>query len=297
MSRRDLSTLDRDIGQMIGRPVQEAMAHGITNDMIFGGLVTGQSSMQGLCVAQATQNCLVSTRRVTPDGRVFRYSYSGSALNTFIANCFYNSIGTGAGDVGIDWSALAASASVGDTSVTMTNQGGHTIAANELYGGMLVLNPTSGTNNDQIQIRRITGNTAAGLTDSCVITFAEPLVRALTVAVSYGYCMPSPYNNIQACSGLHETGKVSFCGYAAGEVDAASKYHWEQTWGIISASLYGSAVGKTQYMREVVFRYDGNLIHRGASGVTGLEAQTAGFIVDQNEADNGATMIMLQIDH
>lgn len=297
MTRQNLATLDRDIGQMIGRPLQEAMAHGVENDMIYGGLLAGQSAVQGLCVAQAVQNCLVATRRVTWDGRVFRYSLSGNECDTFQANVFKNAIGTGAGDVGIDWSALAASAAIGATSIVMTNQGGHTIAANALVNGLLIMNSTGGTENNHIQQRRITANTAATLTGTCTISFAEPLVRALTAAVSYAYCMPSPYSDVRKCRLTHETGKISFCGYSAGEVATAALYHWEQTWGMISCALYGSAVGKTQYMRDVVFRYDGLLIHRGASGATGLEAQRAGFIVDHNDADNGATMIMLMIDH
>jgi len=75
MSRQNLATLDRDIGQMIGRPLQEAMAHGITNDIIYGGLMPGQSSLQGLRSVSTEQNCLFGTRRVTWDGDVFRYAH------------------------------------------------------------------------------------------------------------------------------------------------------------------------------------------------------------------------------
>lgn len=295
MSKRNLATLDTDMFTPIGRLLQQAMAHGIMNDMTYGGLEVGQTSIQGLCVAQTIKNCAIATRRVTPDGRVFRYSLSGARCDTYIANQFHNSIGTGAGDVGIDWSALAASADVGATSIIMTNQGGHTIAENALVGGNLVLNPTVGENNAVIQQRRVTANTAATLLGTCTISFAEPLVRALTANVSYGFVMPSPYSDVRAVQ-LYQTGKTGFCGYAAGEVSAAGKYHWEQTWGILACSLYGNALGVSQYMRDVVFRYDGNLMQRGAAGVTGLEAQHAGFIVDNNGANNGATMIMLQID-
>jgi len=294
--KRNLADIDVDMFTPIGRLLQQGMAHGLTNDLIFGGLVTGQTALQGLCVAQTTKNCEFGTRRVTWDGRVFRYSLAGARCDTYIGNIFFNSIGTGAGDVGIDWSALAATSAIGATSVTMTNQGGHTIAANALVGGLIILNPSSGTNNAVIQQRRITANTAATLNGTCVISFAEPLVRALTVNVAYGYCMPSMYSDIRAAQVIGNAGRMSFIGYAAGECDVAGKYHWEQTWGKISASLYGSAVGKTQYMREVVFRYDGNLIHRGATGATGLEGQTAGYILDNNTADNGATLIMLKLD-
>jgi len=295
MSKRNLATIDSDMFTPIGRLLQQAMAHGITNDMIYGGLEVGQTALQGLCVAQTTKNCAIATRRVTPDGRVFRYSLAGARCDTYIANIFYNSIGTGAGDVGIDWSALAEDAAIGDTSIVMTNQDGHIVAADALVDGNLVLNPSNGTNNNIIQQRRVTGNTAATLTGTCTISFAEPLVRALVGSTAYGYVMPSPYSDIRA-NQLYQTGKVSVAGYAAGECDVAGKYHWEQTWGAIACSLYGAEVGKTQYYREVVFRYDGNLIPRGGSGAGGLQAQRAGFIMDNNGADNGATMIMLTLD-
>lgn len=296
MGRKNLMTdLDPDIFQPIGRVLYNAANFGRMEDQIFGGIEPGQTALQGRCVAQTIKNCAIATRRVTWDGRVFRYSLAGARCDTYIANIFYNSIGTGAGDVGIDWSALAADAAIGDTSIVMTNQGGHIVAEDALVGGNLVLNPTVGTNNHIIQQRRVTGNTAATLNGTCTISFAEPLVRALTNAVSYGYVMPSPYSDIRA-NQLYQTGKVSVAGYAAGECDVAGKYHWEQTWGALACSLYGAEVGQTQYYREVVFRYDGNLIPRGGSGAGGLQAQRAGFIMDNNGADNGATMIMLTLD-
>ena len=297
MSKRNLATIDTDMFTPVGRILQQAMAHGILNDMVFGGLEVGQTELQGLCVAQTTKNCAIATRRVTPDGRVFRYSLPTAGCDTFQANCFHGAIGTGASNVGIDWSALAATSAIGATSVTMTNGASNsTIAANALVGGLISLNISDGTNNATMQLRRITANTAAVAGAACVISFAEPLVRALTVSVAYGYCMPSPYADVQRIRATNETGKVSVCGYAGGEVDVAGKYHWEQTWGMISCALYGAEVGKTQYYREVVFRYDGLLIPRGGSGAGGLQAQRAGFIMDNNGGDNGATLIMLTLD-
>lgn len=234
----------------------------------------------------------IGDRVVLPDGRVFRYCKSAGQCNTYIANVFYNAIPA----TGIDYSLLAAAAAVGDTKVVLTNQG--TVAQTEdgLRGG----NINFGVDNNLVQQRGIIGNTAGGVSDEITVYLDGPLVTALTTS-DYAYCMPSPFSSVVGAAtayGLDSgtQGKVSFVGYAAVGITAAGVYHWEQTWGLMpGASLYGSAVGKTKYMREVVFRFDGNLIHRGATGVTGLEAQTAGFIVDNNALDNGATMIMLQI--
>lgn len=231
----------------------------------------------------------IGDRVVLPDGRVFRYCKSGDVCDTYKANMFYNAIPA----TGIDFSLLAADAVLGAISVKMTNQGVHAVVEDDLRGGIIeITEQDDGTS----QIRGILGNTAddsVGHNGEVTIYLDAPLVEAVTTSW-YAYCMPSPYSDVRRTDAL-ENGKVSFVGYAAAKVDAANKYHWEQTWGPCMCSQYGSAVGKTAYMREVVFRYDGNLIHRGATGATGLEAQTAGFIVDNNSADNGATVIMLQI--
>jgi hypothetical protein len=104
--------------------------------------------------------------------------------------------------------------------------------------------------------------------------------------------MPSPYSGVQGAQIGTYNGVVGFVGYAAAPVSTSGLYHWEQTAGQISASLYGSEVGKTQYHRDVVFRYDGNLMHRTAGA--GDLYQRAGYIMDNNNAANGATVIMLQ---
>lgn len=231
---------------------------------------------------------------VTPDGRKFRYCLSTGQCDTFIGNIFVNQIGTGASHVGIDWSALAATQVVGDLSVTMTLPSTRAIAKDALRGGLISLNIGSGTNNDTQQMRLITGNTAGVASGTCVIYLDSPLVTALASGTAYGYCMPSPYSAVEGAQLNNYQGRVGFVGYAAAPVSASGLYHWEQTAGQISASLYGSEVGKTQYHRDVVFRYDGNLQHRTAGA--GDIGQRAGYIMDNNQANNGATVIMLQLD-
>lgn len=269
---------------------------GLSNGPIYPGTkVVDRTGILNLDVytSEATQRYIYGTRSLTWDGRVFKYCLSHDACDTYKANAFFNAIPA----TGIDYASIAAPAAAGDTSVILDN--GATVAQtlNGLAGGTIVLTEDD---NATVQIRGITGNTVAALSAECTVYLDAPLNAAITTADWSAYCMPSPYSavtktNINAIEGGAGKGRVGFCGYAAAAVSAADLNHWEQTWGPISASLYGSAVGKTQYMREVVFRYDGNLIHRGASGITGLEAQTAGFIMDNNTADNGATIVMLQI--
>ena len=78
MSKWDLASLDRNTAQMIGRPLQEAMAHGINNNIIHGGLVTGQTAIQSVYAQSATKNCTLGTKlREVDTGREFCYSRAG----------------------------------------------------------------------------------------------------------------------------------------------------------------------------------------------------------------------------
>ena len=232
----------------------------------------------------------IGDRVCLPDGRVFRYCKSAGPCDTYLANAFYNAIPA----TGIDYSLLAAASAVGSTEVTMTNQGTVAQTLNGLRGGCI----NFGVDNNLVQQRGITGNTAGGVSDEITIYLDAPLVTALTVA-DYAYCMPSPYSSVVQGNDAYDLdsgtqGRISFVGYAAAGVTAANVYHWEQTWGLMpGASLYGAEVGKTQYHRDVYFRYDGNLLHRTAGA--GDLYQRAGFIVDNNALSNGATMIMLQV--
>lgn len=290
-----------DIGQMAGRRIMEAFRYGMDNDTVYGGMLAGRVEQQTEEIS-TVQNYLIGSLKVTkpPNVRKYRYCLSTGVCDPYVANQFTGEIGTGASHVGIDWSALAQTSEVGDTTVVATAPASRGIAEDELVGGLIVLNISDGTNNSTIQMRAITANTAAAAAAECTITLDRPLIRRLVGSTAYQYCMPSPYSAVFGAQypggGAAVSGKRSFVGYAAAEVNAAGIYHWEQTAGLISVSLYGAGVGKTQYMREVVFRYDGNLQHRGSTGAPGLEGQHAGYIVDSNVADNGATMIMLQLE-
>lgn len=263
----------------------------IASPMDFSG-----SAEYGVYAVETTQRHAFGRRTLTWDGRVFKYSKSHDACDTYKANAFFNAIPA----TGIDYAQynIAQDADAKATSVVVDN--GATVAQtlNGLAGGTIVITEDD---NATVQIRGIIGNSVAALSAECTIYLDAPLIADITDAAWSAYCMPSPYSavtktNITAIEGGAGKGRVGFCGYAAAAVNAASLFHWEQTWGPISASCYGAEVGKTQYYREVVFRYDGNLIPRTGAGIEGNEAQPAGFIMDNNTADNGATIIMLQID-
>ena len=139
MSRRNLATLDRDIAQMPNRLIQEAMAHGITNDMIYGGLVTGQTAVQAILADPvATQNCLIGTRRVALDGKVYRYSSASGNCSTECLAYTVNRLQV------LAWSAIV-SGGITDTEVIVTvgagdgPAGNGIMAADYLAGGQLLV--------------------------------------------------------------------------------------------------------------------------------------------------------------
>jgi len=79
MSKRDLANLDADMFTPIGRLLQQAMAHGINNDIIQGGLVSGQTALQSIYAYSATKNCTLGTTLLRKEtGCGFVYSQAGA---------------------------------------------------------------------------------------------------------------------------------------------------------------------------------------------------------------------------
>ena len=236
----------------------------------------------------------IGDRVVLPDGRKFRYCLSSRKCWTFVANQFTVEIPA----AGIDYSSPAEDVPVGQDWIKMTNQGTVAQTLDGLRGGRLILSPVPGASgNHVVQQRNIVGNTAGGVSDVITVYFDAPTVTLTSAATGKAWAIPSMYSGVGSPQGVGGgaaiTGRRSFVGYAAAPVSTSGLYHWEQTWGEIAASLYGAEVGKTQYHRDVVFRYDGNLEHRTAGA--GDIGQRAGFIMDSNVQDNGATVIYLQI--
>jgi hypothetical protein len=235
----------------------------------------------------------VGDRVVTPDGRVFRYCYSGGACYTGRGAAFYNAIPA----TGIDYAAnIASAAAIGDTSVEITN--GSTVAQTKdgLRGGWILFKTASGSDDSALQQRYIVGNDAMGLAETGTVYLDAPLTGALTTS-SYSFCMPCPYWDIRLPSGA---GTVSIAGVPAAYVSAASKYFWLQTWGLCWIAPQASGPGTISCERQLYFRHDGSVDGYSVAGAGTFASeyctdQVAGFIVDNNTEANGATLMMLQI--
>ncbi|MCK5601950.1 hypothetical protein KAR91_08780 [Candidatus Pacearchaeota archaeon] len=135
MARRDLATLDRNINQALGRPIQEAFRDGIDCDIIHGGLESGQSSLQSIYAEAATQNCRLGSKLLENEtGREFIYSQAGAvplaaAYMTISAPTISNYLDEI--QTGYAWA-------IGDTSGTTLITTGATPAANYFKDGWMV---------------------------------------------------------------------------------------------------------------------------------------------------------------
>jgi len=295
MSRQNLATLDRDIAQMLGRPMQEAMAHGIMNDMIYGGLLSGQTTMQLLHAEAAVQNCLIGTRRVRWDGRVFRYGKPSNIVSVrHFGLKFWGQIADGIA------TTLAANQVVGDSTITIAKVG---IAANDFRGGVVTMFSTP------VQTRGILSNTATS-GGNVTLTLDEPLTAVVTSGATYTEVLQNPYGNLRLTAGPSggDAGNdySSVAGLPCAITTVADYFLWIQTWGWIWANPHGSSLqnaGITGGERRLVFDCEGSItipadVAHGPCGAGGGYQQPAGFIVDRSAAGvSGPPLIMLQIDH
>jgi len=233
----------------------------------------------------------IGDRVVDGDGRVFRYCYSGGACWTGRGAAFYNAIPA----TGIDYANnIASAAAIGDTQVEVTN--GATVAQTEdgLRGGWILFKTASGSDDSALQQRRIVGNDAMDTSATGTIYLDAPLTGALTTG-SYSFCMPNPYGNIINAQTIgNSAGAYSMAGIPVTYVSAASKYFWIQTWGLVWIAPQGD-LGAADNKRQMVFRWDGSVGPHDYSDANEGYQQHAGFVVDNNLAGNGATLMMLQV--
>lgn len=298
MSKRNLATLDRDIFQGTQRILQEAMSHGITNDLVFGGLESGQSSLSAIHAVDATQNCSIGTRRITWDGRVFKYHKAANTLKShWGAKCW--------AEEHVKWASVAATAVVGAATVQVTvaatdgiavatgkNNSGN-IAANELYGGYVCFYETG---SDLVRENHlIVANTAVSGGGAMTITLDRALGVEMTTS-SYVEIMGNPYWNVYGPGNDGYTSVVDI----PTRVLTVGQFGWGQTWGPICISPGGTGqgangVGSTGEEREVVFGGNGCIFERNVSDNPD-QRQRAGFIINMSTtAAGGPPFIMLQL--
>lgn len=295
MTRRNLATLDTDIGQMIGRPLQQAMAHGIENDMIYGGLIAGQTSVQNLYVSQTTQNCLVPSRRVTWQGEVYKYCRTPLAVGcTMFGLKFGYELGDGGG---VAYTAPLAKVLAGNNTIRVDAGGAAAVTEDQLKGGYIIIH----THTDYHHMcMRITGNTLADGSGYTTITVEQ--AWPIDIETAYGVeIMPNPYMGMVSRPGPSSDNPVagdhytSVGGMPLVKSTAVNSFHWMKTWGPHWVNPL-TPVGDTQTVdrRTVFFDYEGQLTQVSPAVTTSM-MQIAGFIINSEVTAVGPPLIMLQI--
>lgn len=286
--KRDLSTLDRDIGQDWSRIIQEAFAHGMTNDMVFGGLEVGQTALQGLYEASTVKNCRLGTRRITWDGRVFRYAKASNIIVVrHFGLKFYDRLADGIA------ANLAAESKAGATTITIPAAN---VAANDYADGYVVIHATA-----EKMFRRVLSNTATS--GGNIILTLDGALTSVAASGTYTEVLKNPYGNVALCagpSGGHTgDGFSSVAGVPVCLTTVENSYLWIQTWGPTWINPHGdAATGVSQCERKLVFDAEGSVCvadqvsHGGITGTDGDE-QVAGFIIER--VAGGPPFVMLQI--
>jgi|LSQX01.2.fsa_nt_gb hypothetical protein len=179
--------------------------------------------LQGIMEVSAVQREALGTKRILPDGRVYRYARAtataiapGIHLQPAIATANHINRSAAATPVG---------------SVVVTFDVGATSVAEDMYkDGFLQVNAgTAGTLGTQYRIKTHTIVAAAG--GSITVELADPLITALVASTDKLSLIPNPFNG--ASAGAADAGSAGIAPVAV----PASYYFWSQTGGVAAALL------------------------------------------------------------
>lgn len=292
--RRDLSTLDRNTWSPLGRQLQEAMAHGIENDMIYGGLMANQTAMQGILAAPVVvQNCVIGTRRVTWDGKVYRYSHAGGNCSNEMLSYTDHRLQA------LNWSAVLSGA-LGSTTMVVTvggsdGDGSGNIAANYLAGGEILI-----TNEATF------GSISLGIISNTLVSGGGPMTLVVDTALPF---LLTTSHKVEGMGSMHRQlhavancpADASMIGRPTVKATALLPFHWEQTWGkcwITPNNGFSTVdVGNSAYNSAVVV-WNGTIGAHDDAKSQSVYQQHVGYVVSRTQAGTtqGAPFIMLQLD-
>lgn len=230
----------------------------------------------------------IGDRVVLPDGRVFRYAKSGSAINVDRACEF-------AEDEVQGWTVLDSSESgvVGDKSI-LVNGGTHAeLTKDQLRGGYVIIFKDGG--GGYTQFRGIVGNVASAEDADMRIYLDAPLDVATVGGTTACEVFYNPYADLRDGGTAELT--PSKAGKAAVQVLATLTYFWVQTWGPCwIAPNVQTASFATAYNRAAYFRADGSIEAYVAQGSrdTDHPNQLAGYLI--NEGYSAGPLLNLMIN-
>ena len=265
---------------------------GNSNAVTSEGVVSG-GSFQATHASSTAKNYPLGTKREYPDGRIYRYGYTGTG-----------GVSSEFGAVSPRKVAIASAAapvqatggSLGDSTFTVTVASGDGIAAdgvfalNSLVGGYVWLD--NGTSRHP-QCYGIVGNTATTGAGTMVITLDEPLFAAVVATTTSSievFYNPWAYvtdGNVTNSAYVSVIGMPSVTAVAA-------RYMWFQRRGpvwVTSDSLTGEAANG----RDCFFQTNGSIV--SASSTTYACRQRAGYAMDLSAANaSNSPLLFLQLE-
>lgn len=224
----------------------------------------------------------VGDRVTLPDGREYRYGKSTAALSPD-QGCEFAGTGYTA------YTAMAVSATSGDTEITIAAATHAALTEDELAGGYVtIFNDANGHE----QFRGIVGNQAVASGAAFTIYLDAPISANLVAGTAATETWENPY----AALALGSNAALSKAGIPAVYVSASDMYFWVQTKGPVWIPPQTSNVGENGG-RGCFWRHDATL--EGAEvalgGLTvpaGDTSQYAGFVLGGAQADNGPLFML-----
>lgn len=259
----------------------------------FEDEVGGRPRDNGLYNESADQLFWYGKRKMTSDGRGFRYSGSKTALLSSYGAANYTTVATQNGAV-LPFATTAGASVIRITIANTNGYGGGAIAQDELVGGYIEIQEGAAS----AITRMITANdyvaTAGGVIH---VTLDGPLVAAYSVS-AWADMILNPYRYL----GKGSLDYNAFMGVPT--INRTSGYNgWVQTRGpcYVVAGGADSAPGNSAYDRTVYFVGDGTVNAgvslSGGSLASEVPYQRAGFIIDSTASGTGAVpLVMLQLD-
>jgi len=289
MSRRDLSVLDRDIGQPWSRIIMESFRDGSTGAKISeGGLIPSQTAQRTLEVS-ATQAYTYGTKR-EEDGKIYRYA-KGSTATALIAGNLCESPQYGGAASANEEDCVIATASAAGASVAYATQKSSSMVANACKDGYYLVNDGTAAQGCG-QLRKILSHAAStGTGSSVAYTFTEAL-NVLVSTAATAIIVQNPYKNVL----MTTTGGVlgSVMGVPRVAVPTTTPYCWLQTRGVagVLTGATATTLGKKLH-RDIATGGAGAVTIDNTS--TGVLTEVVGYALAACDAtDHGCVFLTIE---
>ena len=288
MSKRNLATIDTDIGQEWSRIIQDAFADGIDCDLITEGGLETTGSAQAIMSVSATKNYAIGTRRAH-DGKVFRYAKSatGAAL---VAGNVIQSASLGGGSTSSEYDMTIATASTAGSNfayATLKSTGATAALVNAYKDGYYIVSDGSAVQGVG-QMKKILSHPAATGQVSIKFTFTNTLEVGVSTSSAAGL-VKNLYDDVIQAPVTSGTGVTA--GVAPVAVPVATPYFWLQTWGLCPMLINDALTAGTMVVRDISAAGAGSIGSTGATALAAEKIGRTGWVTDTT--DNGFVYLIV----